>query len=274
MSDWRPLDQELDRWAAAGRKASLWWRDDDAGAPTAALERLLDLAARSGQPLALAVIPDRAEAALAERLSKQAPDIAVLQHGFAHRNHAPDGEKKCELTAPRQRPETPEELGRGREILKALFGARALPVLVPPWNRIDPEMTAALPALGFTGLSTYKARKQPQPRPGLQQVNCHLDILQWRPERRFLGFAEAVALLTDHLRARREGSADPAEPSGILSHHAVHDEAAWAFLEDLLERLARHPAVRFLPAAEAFAPDRRLETGQPAEAGRRAGGGA
>lgn len=274
MSDWRPLDQELDRWAAAGRKATLWWRDDDAGAPSAALERLLDLAARSGQPLALAVIPDRAEAALAERLSEQPSDIAVLQHGFAHRNHAAEDEKKCELTAPRQRPETPAELQRGQEILKALFGARALPVLVPPWNRIDPEMTAALPALGFNGLSTYKARKQPQPQPGLQQVNCHLDILQWRPERRFLGLGEAVALLTDHLRARRDGAADPAEPSGILSHHAVHDEAAWGFLEDLLDRLARHPAVHFMPAADAFAPDGRPATNQPAAAGRRVGGAA
>lgn len=272
MSDWRPLDQELDRWAAAGRKATLWWRDDDAAAPTAALERLLDLAARSDQPLALAVIPDRAEAALAERLSNQSADVAVLQHGFAHRNHAPAGEKKCELTAPRQRPETLEELRRGQGILKTLFGARALPVLVPPWNRIAPEMTAALPALGFTGLSTYKARKQPQPGPGLQQVNCHLDILQWRPERRFLGLGEAVALLTDHLRARREGRADPAEPSGILSHHAVHDEAAWAFLEDLLARLARHPAARFLPATAAFAADVGLAPDQSAEAGRRAGG--
>lgn len=269
MSDWRPLDQELDRWAAAGRKATLWWRDDDAGPMTTALERLLDLAARSAQPLALAVIPDSAEAALAERLSNQGSGIAVLQHGFAHRNNAPAGEKKCELTAPRLRPEIPAELRRGQEKLRALFGDRALPVLVPPWNRIDPEMTAALPALGFSGLSTYKARKQPQAQPNLKQVNCHLDILQWRPERRFLGLAEAVGLLSDHLSARREGKADPAEPSGILSHHAAHDEAAWAFLEELLDRLAQHPAVRFASAAEAFAP-----AGAPAAIALRAGGGA
>jgi hypothetical protein len=47
--------------------------------------------------------------------------------------------------------------------------------------------------------------------------------------------------------------AESAEPSGILSHHLVHDAAAWDFLAELLARLAAHPAARLLAAAEVFA---------------------
>ena len=45
MTGWADLDAELDRWKAAGRAATLWWRDDDATRPTPALDRLLALQA-------------------------------------------------------------------------------------------------------------------------------------------------------------------------------------------------------------------------------------
>ena len=253
---WQGLERELAAWAATGRRAELWWRDDDAGAPSKALDRLLDLAAASGAPLALAVIPARAEPALASLLAAHAADTGVLQHGYAHANHAPAGAKKCELVDPAVRPEILDELSRGREHLAALFGARLRPVMVPPWNRIDPALAARLSGLGFAALSTYQARKAAAVS-GLAQVNCHLDILQWHPQRQFLGTAAALALLTDHLAAKRLGAADAGEPSGILSHHQAHDEAAWDFLAELLERLAHHSAVRLLPAAELFAAPQR-----------------
>lgn len=250
---WQALATELDAWSAAGQRARLWWRDDDAAAPSPALGRLLDLAAASRAPLALAVIPSRAEAALAETVMGHPAETAVLQHGFAHASHAAPGSKKCELVDPALRPALLEEIGRGRRRLAALFGPRLLPVMVPPWNRIDAALAARLPGLGFTGLSTCKARAAATAAPGLAQVNCHLDILQWRPERRFLGVAACLDLLTGHLAAKRSGSADGAEPTGILSHHQVHDAPAWDFLAELLAWLARHPAVRLLPAAEVFA---------------------
>jgi hypothetical protein len=250
---WAALDRELDAWGAAGRTATLWWRDDDAVAPSPELDRLLGLAAASGAPLALAVIPAAAEDALAARLEGQAAEIAVLQHGCAHRNHAAAGGKKCELVDPAAQPGLPAELRRARQRLAELFGRRFLAVQVPPWNRIDPALLALLPGLGFTGLYTARRRPAPEPLPGLVQANCHLDILQWRPERRFLGSGAALDLLIDHLAARRSGAAESAEASGILSHHLVHDAAAWDFLAELLARLAAHPAARLLAAVEVFA---------------------
>ena len=55
MVKWPDLMAEFDRWEEAGKVATLWWRDDDAVAPTARLGRLLSIA--SGVPISLAVIP-------------------------------------------------------------------------------------------------------------------------------------------------------------------------------------------------------------------------
>ncbi len=63
--DWSDLDAELDRWASAGRTATLWWRDDDAARLTPALERLIALARRHHAIVHLAVIPARLSPELA-----------------------------------------------------------------------------------------------------------------------------------------------------------------------------------------------------------------
>ncbi len=265
---WRILSEELDAWAAAGRAATLWWRDDDAVEPSAELERLLGLVAARDIPIALAAIPARVSEALACGIETAGARVTLLQHGYAHRNHAPAAEKKAELGAHRPANAVLEELARGQARMTALFGSGRFgsglsgsgpfglgwaPILVPPWNRIAEGLVPEVARLGFRGLSTYGARAAAEPVPGLVQINSHVDIMRWDAPRGFLGAAEALDLLAGHLRARRLGEADAAEPSGLLSHHGAHDEACWVFLDELLGRLAEHPAVRFVAADEAFA---------------------
>jgi hypothetical protein len=253
MTSWKHLSEELDAWATAGRSATLWWRDDDAVEPSPELARLLALAAARDLPLALAVIPARASEALAEWLAAHPARPALLQHGYAHQNHARKEEKKAELGAQRPANVVLEELARGWGRMTALFGETWTPVLVPPWNRIAERLVAELAGVGFRGLSTQGPRAAEEPAPDLVQVNTHLDIMHWPPPRGFLGEAESLEILVAQLRARRLGAADAAEPTGLLTHHPAHDAAAWAFLEKLLDRLAGHPAVRFIEAGEAFA---------------------
>lgn len=256
MTDWTELSQELDAWQRSGRRASLWWRDDDAVEPTAALERLLDLARAAEVPLALAVIPVRATPGLAARLARTATPVAVLQHGFAHVNHAAHGEKKIELGAQRPRESVLEELSRGRALLDGLFGDSEGGILVPPWNRIADDLLPDLAGLGYRGLSTFGPRRAAETAEGLPQANTHVDILRWCAPRGFAGESAVLAALTAHLAARRNGTADPAEPTGILTHHLAHDDAAWAFLAAMLRRLSAHLAVGFLGAKEVFAAPR------------------
>src|ERR1700752_5355387 len=84
---WTDLGDELNRWEAEGRIATLWWRDDDAVAPSRRLDDLLTVA--GAVPVSLAVIPANAEPALAGWLERHAPtSVGVLQHGYQHANYA------------------------------------------------------------------------------------------------------------------------------------------------------------------------------------------
>ncbi len=242
MTGWRELEAGLDACAARGEAIRVWWRDDDAGREHPALERLLELAERQGVPLALAVVPLWLEAP-GQALIAGSARATVLQHGFAHANHAPAGERSVEL-GHRDLATVAEELRQGRAALIDAFGATCLAVLVPPWNRFDPGLTERLAACGFAGLSTFGARPGSEAAPGLAQVNAHLDPIDWRGSRLFIGEATALERLCALL--------GPDEPIGILSHHLVMDEPGWAFLDRLLEVLASHPAARLCAASELF----------------------
>ncbi len=254
MSAWQELDDELARWADLGRVATLWWRDDDAVDVAPGLDRLLALRARYDIGLGLAVIPERASSALAARLADD-PGTVVLQHGYAHQNHAAAGEKKTELGPHRPATVVLGELGTGWMALERLFGSRALPVMVPPWNRIAPLLVPTLPEIGLRGLSTYGPRKRVEPVRGLRQVNTHLDPIDWHGSRGFVGEEAAITSLTRSLAIRRQAGLESAvgeEPTGLLTHHLVQDEAVWAFIDRLIARLRAHSGVRILAPQEVF----------------------
>ncbi len=233
----------LDEAKRRSRQIEFWWRDDDAEDGTPALEQLLALAKYHELPLALAVIPKGATRALAERLQPE-PRVAVLQHGWQHKNHAAEGEKKIELGGKRPPSDVFDELRRGRDRLRALF-PHSLPVLVPPWNRIAENVSDALDEVGLSGLSTFG----PAPADKPHQVNTHLDIFEWRPVRRPLSRGAAYAGLASELERRLDGMP---EPIGILTHHLVHEEASWVLLGEIFTLTARHPAARWPEIAELF----------------------
>jgi hypothetical protein len=249
VSGWGELAHELARWRDAGREVGFWLRDDDATRPSAALERLLDIAAPHAVPVALAVVPREAQPALFAGLDER---VAVLQHGWDHRNRAAPGEKKTEFPPGEEDAEAIGRLARGREQLAKLAGPRALAVLAPPWNRLRQSLIERLPQAGLRGLSGYGARRTAHPVPGLRQVNTHVDLIAWNSGRGFVGEQAALGLALRHLAARRSGTADPEEPTGWLTHHAVHDEAVWSFLERLFDATAAAPGVRWRHASTLF----------------------
>jgi hypothetical protein len=244
------LDAELARWAERGRAATLWWRDDDAVAMTPALAPLLELARAHEVPVALAVVPASLEGSLVTAVAT-APQCTIVQHGYAHRNHAPAGAKSCELGGDRSLGIVVAELRAGSERLRTAFGTRFEPVLVPPWNRIDSHVVAALPAQGFAGVSTFGPRTCRDAAPGVVRCNAHADPIAWRDARRFVGAERALDAVLEHLAQRRQGDVDPDEPTGLLTHHLVFDVEAWRFVGELLARTRRHSAARWMSVAEA-----------------------
>jgi len=252
VTSWQRLERELDAWRDEHRRPTLWCRDDDACGDTPALRRLLQIAHAADIPVALAVIPAALEPGLVDALEASSRTATVVQHGYAHRNHAPPGARNWELGAHRPVAAIVAEIELGRIRLQQSFGTRYSPVLVPPWNRIDPELIAHLPDMGMQGLSVFGPRPAPCAVPGIVQCNTHVDLVDWRRDRAFIGVDRAIDRLVGHLQARRDGSVDAAEPSGILTHHLVLDDAAWQFLADLAERTRAHGAAEWLDVRAAF----------------------
>ena len=273
---WDPLFRELDAWAARSATAYLWLRDDDATKPTPALETLAQLTSNAGVPAVLAVIPALVEPELGGYVrSKPLLDAAV--HGYTHANHAPAGQKSEEFPIARGETVTREELSRGLDRLRQLLGPRALSLYVPPWNRISPTIAQLLPAAGYTGLSTFGKCRVLENASALIELNTHVDIIDWRGTRGGRDMAWLVGDLVSALRdiapatasidgSRTESSSSPiadatsigaheGEPLiGILTHHLVHDTAAWRFLEALFAATGAHPAVAWRRIGELVPP--------------------
>jgi len=249
---WAPLVEELGRWAALGRVATFWWRDDDAVMPTPQLERLL--AAAGSHPVSLAVIPGGLQPALAAWLGPGA-HVSVLQHGWLHANHARQGAGDAVPFSeyPKSRPpgEVRRELMTGRSILLSQFGTRALPVFVPPWGHFDASFLSLFADCGITWLSD-----------GRQGSASHRDT-GWAARDRGVHVVtdgrdppkQMVALLCDHLRVRRYGWIPNWEPTGILTHHKTQTEESYEFIADLLRVTDAHGSARWLHGREVFSTD-------------------
>lgn len=253
MADWGDLQRELDLWGEAGRTATFWWRDDDAGPDDGRLPGLLDLRRGLGVPLALAVVPAWLEETSAALLRAD-PGASVLQHGYAHTNRAGPERRKCELVDDGGTGDLADCLGKGHSLLAHAFGSGFHGVMVPPWNRIDARVARDLAARGFSGLSILGPRRHAR-EDGLAIANVHIDIVAWKGGGGFAGEGVALAAACDHLARRRTGMADGAEPTGLMTHHRVHDAACVSFVARFVTATRDHPAGCWQDAAAVFAPD-------------------
>ena len=238
--DWTPVVDELARWRQAGLTLPIWWRDDDAIAPTPALDRLIALSEAMQVPVHLAVIPKTATPELAARVA-QTDHLIPVVHGWAHQNLAPQSAKKAEFGETRGLADVAQDVQTGLTRLQSLFGPRLKPMFVPPWNRIAPVHFPALIQAGYKTLSTYTPRTAPEAAQGLQQINTHLDPINWRAGKTLIAPDELVAQLLALLVDRRTGKTDNDEPLGLLTHHLVHDADIWEFTRQLLGALTSGP---------------------------------
>ncbi|WP_374658226.1 polysaccharide deacetylase [Phenylobacterium sp.] len=237
------LRLELARWRRAGRRAQFWWRDDDVRWRTPHLERLLQIAEKHHAPLTLAAIPDPANFELQGCLER-AP-VELVQHGVDHQNRR-QGPAAGEF--PHDWPL--ERLIKEITTSRVHLPPRALPIFVPPWNDIHPQLPAALAACGFTGWSAWPGAVPTEDGP--PRIDAHIDLLRWRGGARFRGSGKMLTTIRQALaeRRRQEGWA---RPVGLLTHHLDHDEPAWAFLDGLLGELRTHPAVEWRPLSALLA---------------------
>jgi peptidoglycan/xylan/chitin deacetylase (PgdA/CDA1 family) len=209
------------------------------GVPGDRFARLVDLFRRHRVPLTLALVPAWLTARRWRTLLEISGRDAVLwgwvQHGWRHRNHAPQG-KKEEFGPTRQFGAKRRDLLRGFERLSSLVGEALLPIFVPPWNRCDEETLIALRDLSFKALSRSLGAR-PAALPGVPDYQVTVDLHARKGEN---GEAGRLALLKE----LSEGLSRPL--CGIMIHHQRMNEAAFAFLDLLLQGLKRWRGARLV----------------------------
>lgn len=230
-ADWQPLEEELQRWQERGLPVRFWLRDDDAIAPTEKLDQLARLTQIYHVPVCLAVIPADLSAALGQWIKQYELWLAAV-HGFSHRNHAGPDEKKFELGLHRPIDTVLAELAGGRKIVETVFADQFFNALVPPWNRIDPKIAERASEAGFDFLSTFGWKTLIDKNYPLAQFNSHIDIMDWRGSR---GGKSDEILVRETVSALQTARDANGAAVGLLSHHLVHDERAWEFLDRLFK---------------------------------------
>jgi len=245
--------------AARTTPLHVFFRDDDAAEDVPPLRHLLSLFQQWRTPLNLAVIPGRLTEAGRELLLQAAqatPDLLELnQHGWQHVNHERLG-RKCEFGPSRSLANQLADLAQGQARMNIAFGANWFPAFVPPWNRCTESTARALEQLGFRVLS----RDGGGPAflgSTLCEIPVTLDLFRWRdgPQLR------PVAELIEAFALQAQSGA----PIGVLLHHKVMDESAFAFVEALLELCQRFPVVRCQTLAQLAALQAKAERPEAAE---------
>jgi hypothetical protein len=238
------IEHTLDKAKAPVR---FWWRDDDAGAVTPALTRLLSMSREFGTPVSLAVIPVRLEAPLIE-IMREHRDLDVLVHGFAHRTHAPEGQPKCEFPLTRPIEEMRADMSNALALLREAFPQNTIPVFVPPWNRLPPQLMPVLKECGYVGFSaaSLSPPESLMRKDGLKQSDGHFSLVAWKSTAQLADANEIAKRLAKQIRS------GPKAPFCILTHHRAHNEEIWAFCEKFLKLLANHRNAEIVPARAIF----------------------
>lgn len=208
----------------------VFFRDDDAGWAMPELAAMLELFSRCACPVDLAVIPAALDHPLADELNRWRDgnsSIGLHQHGYAHVNHEPAAQKKCEFGSARPLDRQCADIMIGRARLADLLGDTDA-IFTPPWNRCAPPLLARLVEMDFALFSDDDAADGCD---GLTQLPVTLDWDRARREERL----ESTLV---------EQMANPDGRVGIMLHHATLDEAARLTLARTLDLLAGHDMVK------------------------------
>jgi len=230
------LDASLDRLdallAQAGPGAEVFFRADDVAAPGDACRRMLDIFARHGLPLHLAVTPAWLTPVRWDALRRWAGDRGQWcwhQHGWRHVNHQRTG-RKGEFGDERTLEAKRADLARGRERLEAIMGEAFSPVFTPPWNRFDAQTARLLHEAGYAAVSRWTGAQRDVPTPeGLPDIPVNVDL----HTRREADPAEGLEALL-----REIGAALASGRAGFMLHHQRMNDAAFRFLDRFLSAVA------------------------------------
>ena len=236
------LDARLGRVLAPGINPGdkvVFFRADDIAEVCEDFSRLIALFAKHGAPLALAAVPAWLTAERWKDILKSTSGAPSLwcwhQHGWSHADHSIQG-KKCEFGDDRAPEDIENDLAQGRRRLEDIMGDSFSPAFTPPWNRCGQIALDALKKLGFKAVSRSEGATPPAPS-GLAQCDINVDL----HTRKDADPEKSLEALLGEIEAGLVGGF-----CGIMIHHRLMNDAAFAFLDRLLRLLRRCPTVNML----------------------------
>lgn len=224
---------ELHTALASKKTVDVFFRDDDVDEDEATLQQLLAVFAERKLPLVLGVIPARLTTDCIALLQPFSASVELVQHGWQHVNHEATG-RKCEFGASRSFAQQLDDLVRGQARMNEAFGEQWFPAFIPPWNRCTAVTERALQQLGFQVISKLR---EDEAATLLPEISVTLDLFRWKAGAQLKPAAELWQAIAQQIQ--------PGRPLGIMLHHKVMAEDAFAFLEQLLNELQQAANVRF-----------------------------
>jgi len=219
-------------------KATVFFRADDVGVPGYSFSAMAEAFKNGQAPLGMAVVPAWLTTSRWEALRKVASGNELFcwcQHGWRHMNFEAPGAKKREFGQARPARDKRQDLAKGFGRLRDILQKDFTPVFVPPWNRCDGESLAAMPGIGFKGISRTVGAG-PETPGGLPDFPILMDI-HTRKE------TDPVASLDAMLEELHTGLVSG--QCGIMLHHQRMNQASLDFLKLLIKELGAHPKVDF-----------------------------
>ena len=244
------LESEINRLETENKRVEIWWRDDDLESPSHSLENMISVSDDINLAPLLAVIPARASNQLVKLLNQCNLNIAM--HGLHHYDYEPSTRKKAEFGSFRPIEVQWRDLKTGTRQLEQLFGDLFLKCFVPPWNRINNKLTKSLPSFGISSLSTFASSSKATPVPGLLQINTHVDVIDWKEKKRFIGAELLADKIAAELQNRRTKTIGAAEPIGLLTHHLIMSTDDWKEFQEVCLFVKKSTSISLTPPIDYF----------------------
>ncbi|MBS1790436.1 MAG: hypothetical protein JST85_22115 [Acidobacteria bacterium] len=213
-------------------------RDDDVDENESTLRTLLEVCFGNETPINLAVIPGKLTTAgialLIECVSANPNFVELSQHGWMHLNHEREG-KKSEFGTSRSFDEQLADIAAGQSKMAKAFGQNWFPAFVPPWNCCTAATVTALDQLRFRVLSR-DAGQPPFVNCQFTELPVSFDIIRWKGGAAFRSPEELAAELTQQINSQAR--------IGMMLHHKVMNDAAFAWLDEFLQLLNQFSIVQ------------------------------
>jgi hypothetical protein len=222
----------LDLAAEQNKQVDVFFRADDIALVDEPFCRLMQLFRSRQMPLCLAVVPQWLQHENWKDMQQFYPENALWcwhQHGWNHTNHETLG-KKSEFGPSRPREDIRRDLVQGRKHLAAVLGNLFCPVFTPPWNRCSLITLEILEELDFPAVSRSKNAK-PHYAGALPDLAVNVDLHTRRETDYGEGWNNLLAELTAAAELGR---------IGLMLHHQRMNDAAFEFLNTLLQMLQSH----------------------------------